>query len=424
MIETLTLEPGLTLRCCRDSRFKQGCISVQFLRNMTESEAAMNALLPAVLLRGTAQHSDLRSITAHLDTLYGAAVSPMARRVGDRQTVGLYCSFMDDRFALPGDKVLEPMAAFLEELLFNPLLENGSFVPEIVESEKKNQVSAIESEYNDKRHYAVTRTLEILCKGDSFAIPRMGTAVQTRAITPEGLYSHYQKVLAESPIEIFYVGAADAQTVASLLMPIFGGHSRKVTQLPTQTGLSVCHNDAVTETQEVSQGKLVMSYVTDVTNRDKDFAAMQVMNVLFGGGMTSKLFQNVREKLSLCYSIGSSYYAAKGILLVSAGIDFDKELSAREEITRQLAQCAAGNITPEELTAAKEALASGLRAVHDSPSAIESYYGSLVLADLSRTAREHLSMVQQVTAEDVVRMAKTLHPAATYFLKGESHEEA
>lgn len=424
MTETLTLEPGLTLRCFRDTRFKQGCISIQFLRNMTEDEAAMNALLPAVLLRGTMKHPDLRAITAHLDTLYGASVSPMARRVGDRQTAGLYCSFMDDRFAMPGDKVLEPMAAFLEELLFQPLLQNGCFVPEIVESEKKNQISAIESEYNDKRLYAVSRTIETLCRGDSFAIPRMGTVAETGAITPEKLFAHYEKLLTESPIEIFYVGAADSQTVAGLLIPVFGDRNRKPMQLPPQTGLNVFNEDAVTETQEVSQGKLVLSYVTDVTNRDDSFAAMQVMNVLFGGGMTSKLFQNVREKLSLCYSIGSSYYAAKGIVLVSAGIDFDKEDAAREEIARQLAACVEGCITPEELMAAKEALSSGLRAVHDSPSAIENYYQTAALAGVARTAESHLAAVQKVTVEDVVRMAKTLRPAATYFLKGASHGEA
>ena len=113
MIETLPLLPGVVLRCCRDARFKQGCLSVQLVRPMAAEEAAMNSLLPAVLLRGTRLHPDLRSITMALDDLYGAAVSPLVRRVGDYQTTGLYCSFMDQRFALPGDRVLEPMAAFL-----------------------------------------------------------------------------------------------------------------------------------------------------------------------------------------------------------------------------------------------------------------------------------------------------------------------
>ena len=119
MIELIELLPGVELRCCRDGRFKQGCLSFQFVRPMDKAEAARNALLPSVLLRGTNAHPTLRAITEHLDTLYGASVSTLVRRVGDYQTTGLYCGFMDDRFALPGDRVLAPMVAFLGELLLD-----------------------------------------------------------------------------------------------------------------------------------------------------------------------------------------------------------------------------------------------------------------------------------------------------------------
>ena len=129
MIQTYHLLPGVTLRAFRDSRFKQGCLSFQMIRAMDSREASLNALLPSVLLRGTRRHRDLRSITEHLDSLYGASVGTLVRRVGDRQTVGLYCGFMDDRFALPGDKVLEPMLSFLEELLLEPLVLEDAFLP-------------------------------------------------------------------------------------------------------------------------------------------------------------------------------------------------------------------------------------------------------------------------------------------------------
>ena len=145
MIEKTELLPGITLRCCRDSRFKQGCLSFQLVRQMDGNEAHFNALIPAVLLRATNTHPDLRSITEHLDQLYGASVSTLVRRVGDYQTVGLYCGFMDDRFALPGDRVLEPMLKFLEELLLDSPLEEGVFHSAFVESEKKNLIATIES---------------------------------------------------------------------------------------------------------------------------------------------------------------------------------------------------------------------------------------------------------------------------------------
>lgn len=420
MIQTLTAPTGLTLHAFHDSRFKQGCLSIQFIAPMTSETAAMNALIPAVLLRGTQKHPTLRSITEALDSLYGAAVSPMARRVGDHQAVGFYCAFIDDRFALDGDAVFAPLTEFLGELLLESPLQDGGFLPDFVELEKKNQISAVEAEGNDKRTYAMNQTISHLCRGDSFAVPRMGTTESIAAITPKKLRLQYEQLLKTAPIEVFYVGSKSAEEVAARIEPIFAGLSRQVQPLPEQSDLAAYQVGDLTETQEITQGKLCMSYVTPITSRCEDFAAMQVLNVLFGGGMTSKLFQNVREKLSLCYSISSSYYSTKGILLVSAGIDFDKEALTRAEIEKQLADCVNGVISPEELTAAKEALCSGLRGAHDSPSAIEGYYQTSFLSGHPRTTAEHMAAVQKVTLEDVVAAAKTLTNATSFFLKGGS----
>jgi len=277
MIETMTLLPGVTLRVCRDTRFKQGCLSFQLVRQMVSEEAALNALLPSVLLRGTAACPDLRSITEHLDELYGASVSALVRRVGDYQTTGLYCGFMDDRFALPGDKVLEPMLRFLEELLLDSPLEHGVFLSSFVESEKKNLIATIESELNDKRAYSMSRLLRILCREDTFGIPRLGEKDQVAKITPESLYAHYRRILQTSPIEVFYVGSAEAGVVASALMPLLNRLDRNYVPLPPQTAFHPCEKSHVVETMDVSQGKLCMGFVTPIINRERDFAAMQLL---------------------------------------------------------------------------------------------------------------------------------------------------
>lgn len=420
MIETMTLRPGITLRVCRDTRFKQGCLSFQLVRQMDKAESALNALLPSVLLRGTKIHPDLRSITQRLDELYGASVSPLVRRVGDYQTTGLYCGFMDDRFALPGDRVMEPMLTFLEEILLQSPLENGGFLPGFVESEKKNLISTIESELNDKRAYANGKLLRILCNEDPFGLPRLGEVEDVAAITPKALYDHCQKILAESPIEIFYVGSADIGEVAALLVPLVEKLPRNCKPLASQTPLQIGSGRHEVEEMDVAQGKLCMGFTVPITNRQKEFAAMQVMNVIFGSGMTSKLFMNVREKMSLCYSIGSSYYGSKGIVLVHAGIDFDKEELTRQEILRQLDLCREGQITVQELKAAKEALLSSLRATHDSPGAMEGFYATAALGSLYFTHEGYMEAVENVTISDVVACARQISLHSSYFLKGGS----
>ncbi|MGM9604957.1 MAG: EF-P 5-aminopentanol modification-associated protein YfmF [Faecousia sp.] len=416
MIETLSLLPGVVLRCCRDARFKQGCLSVQLVRPMAAQEAAMNALIPTVLLRGTVRHPDLRSITMALDDLYGAAVSPLVRRVGDYQTTGLYCSFMDQRFALPGDRVLEPMAAFLRELLLESPLEDGGFLREFVDSEKRNLISSMECELNDKQVYAMGRLLKTMCREDSFGLPRLGEKEQVAAIDAAGLYRHYQKILLESQIQLFYVGSAPAEQVAALLRPLFDLPGRNPQPLAPQTDLRIGPGGEVTETMEVTQGKLCMGFTTPITNRTPEFAAMQLLNTLFGGGMTSKLFLSVREKQSLCYSIGSNYYGSKGIVTVSAGIDCDKKDLVCDEILHQLELCRREDFTEQELNAAKQALISSLRATHDSPGSIEGYYATAALSALKLTPEEYMDAIDAVTASQVARAAQTLKKHTVYFL--------
>lgn len=420
IIEIMELSPHVTLRCFRDTRFKQGCLSFQLVGPMEREHIAYNALLPAVLLRGTKTCPDLRAITQRLDTLYGAAVGPMVRRIGDYQTTGLYCSFMDERFALPGDQVLAPMLEFLEELLLDPVMENDGFSAAFVDSEKKNLISTIESERNDKRTYALSRLLEEMCRGDSFGLPRLGKPEDVEKVDPVGLYSYYQELLRTAPIEIFYVGSAESGHVAQLLRPLLARISREPRGLPEQTALHPAPGQDLTERMDVNQGKLCMGFTLQTTTRDPDFAAAQVFNTIFGGGMTSKLFQNVREKLSLCYYVGSSYYRTKGLMTVSAGIDFDQEQRTREEILRQLDACRAGQITPAELAAAKEALLSSLRATHDSPGAIEGYYAVSALSGMDLTPQAYMDAIRAVDTDQVVRVARGVQLHTTYFLKGGS----
>jgi len=418
MTNTIELLPGVTLRCHPANRFKQGCLSFSVIRPMCPEEAALNALIPAVLLRGTVKHPDLRSITLKLDDLYGASMGTQVRRVGDYQTMGLYCGFLEDRYALPGDEILAPMVDFLREVLLEPVTENGAFSAAFTESEKKNLIATIESELNDKRAYAMGKMLRTMCKADSFGVPRLGDKEAVAAITPESAWNHYQTCLRESRIDIFYVGTAPAEQVAQLLMPLFDGIDRDYVNLSGQTPFHDAGGQDLSEQMDVTQGKLCMGYVTPVTNRDEGFVATQVMNTIFGAGMTSKLFMNIREKMSLCYAIGSGYYGTKGIVTVSAGIDFDKEQLVREEIARQLDAIRNGNVSDGELGAAKEALLSSLRGTHDSPGAIEGYYATAALSGMGMTPAVYMDAIRAVTKEQVAEAARQLRLHTTYFLKG------
>ena len=420
MIKTIELFPGVTLRCCRDDRFKQNVLSLQFLRPMCREEASLNALLPAVLLRGCKSCPDMRSVTLKLDDLYGASIGALVRRTGDIQSTGLSCGFIDDRFTLEGDALLAPMMAFLEEILLDPVTADGVFSAEYVASEKQNLIWTLESQRNDKRAYAGNQLLKQLCKEDSYGIPRLGEIADVEAITPESLYAHYRKVLEESPVHVFFVGSMNPEAVADALRPMLSRLAKQPMTLPSQTGLKPGDYCEREEVLDVAQGKLCMGYVTPITLRDPRYAAVQVCNTIFGAGMTSKLFMQVREKMSLCYDIGSGFHGSKGIMTVSAGIEFEKKDIVLQEVKHQLQQILEGNVSREEMAAAKESLLSMLRSYHDSPGAIEGYYASAAISGIGMDTARFMAAVEAVELSDVIAAAKTLQLQAVYFLKGEN----
>ena len=150
------------------------------------------------------------------------------------------------------------------------------------------------------------------------------------------------------------------------------------------------------------------------------FVTMQLVNTVFGGGVTGKLFTNVREKNSLCYDIGSSYYGVKGLLAVGAGIDFDKKDDVKAQVLAQLEACQKGEISRQELTAAKQSMISGLRSVYDSVNGIESYHATGAISGLDLTPEEYEKKVEAVTVEMIAEAAKTVTLHTTFFIKGET----
>ena len=170
----------------------------------------------------------------------------------------------------------------------------------------------------------------------------------------------------------------------------------------------------------MTQGKLCMGYVTPITLRDDRFAATQVLNMLLGGGMTSKLFMQVREKESLCYDIGSGFHGSKGILVVSAGIEFAMKETVVEKIRQQLDACRQGDFTDSELQCAKQGLLTQLQSTHDSPGSIENYYASGVLSGLNKTPAEYMAAVEAVTAQQVQEAARSLREHTLYFFRGKA----
>ena len=174
----------------------------------------------------------------------------------------------------------------------------------------------------------------------------------------------------------------------------------------------------VTETMDVTQGKLAMGYRCG----SDDYPAMVLANLIFGGTSNSKLFMNVREKLSLCYYASSSYARSKNIMTVSSGVEQKDYDRAMEEIACQLAAVQNGEWEDWEQDGALQAMLSSLTSLPDSQGALENYYLGQIATDAGETPEELTAALREVTKERIMAAAQTVKPDTVYFLSGK--EEA
>lgn len=413
------LLPDVFLTVLHTEKFRTNCLSVSLLRPLCREEAALNALLPDVLLRGCKMCPDMGEISAWLDSRYGAGVQATVRKKGEVQAIGFFMDYMDEKFAQPGEDLTGDMCRLLGSFLLEPVLEGGVFRQDFVDGEKVNLINAIMAQINDKRTYASIRLRQEMFRDEPYGVSKNGERDQVEAITPASLYRHYQEILATSRIELVFAGRADGEMVRDALLEALKNLPRQET-VPVHTSLGPMPQVAQekTETLDITQGNLVMGFRNGVTSSDPDYPAMLMFNGIFGGSMTSKLFMNVRERLSLCYYASSGLDRFKGIMLVSSGVDMDKYEMARDEILRQLEACKQGNITELEMESTRSYIQSSLRSSGDSLMRMEDFWLSQLVGGYDYTPEELMKAISQVTLEDVVRAANRTVLDTIFFLKG------
>lgn len=423
MEETRTkLANGVYLTCMPARKFKTSLLSAQFVVPIERGSASENALLPAVLRRGTARCPDLGSLSAELDRLYGAQIDYTVRKKGENQCVGFVASMIDDAFTPGGEKLLEPVAALLGELICDPVTENGRFLPTYVNGERTNLVDAIRSLLNDKRDYADLRLLQEMCSGEPYGISRYGDEESAAAITAESLQQCYTRLIDAGRLELFYSGSAAPERVQEALGRVVEALPR--TSPSREIAVSASHPPRkepriVTEAMEVTQGKLGMGFACG----SDDQSAMLLGNTLFGGSSNSKLFLNVREKLSLCYFASSIYHRQKGIITVSSGIEFANYQRAYDEIVAQLEAVRAGKLEDWEQQGARSTLINAYTSMGDSQSKLENFWLGQIATGRSETPEDLAREVREVTPDRIFQAMSTVTLDTVYFLTGKEAAE-
>lgn len=417
MSKLIKLKNGIQVQIISDDKFKTSAISVNFIKKLNKKTATINALLPYVLKRGCKKFPNTMDLNRYLDELYGSKLSCNVTKSGDNQIISLTGVTVSDIYAkehMPFNKLTELMY----EIIYSPYLCDNKFVELYVEREKENMKLFIEGIKNDKREYARKRVIEEMFENSTYGLYAYGDTETLAKITAEDLTNYYKNDFLSSISNIVVAGAVDEDAIEKTITELFKNvivSTDYKTIYPTRSRLET---KTVIEPSDVTQSKLAIGYSTEITRNHPNYFGMLLFDNLFGGSVHSKLFLNVREKLSLAYYASSRYNSYKGYLLVDSGIETANYEKAKTEIEKQLNDMKSGNFSEKDIECTKLALVNNYKSAKDSLSALLNYYSTSLLVENFLEIDAAINNINKTTKDDIISAAQTVNIDTIYLLKG------
>lgn len=402
----------------KNERFNTTSVSFNFYLPLSADTAAEYALLPFMLTTCGAEYPDFSVLNFKLSRLYGARLDASAEKLGDYQLLRMRISVINDNYTFESESLLSRATDMLLSLIFEPKAENGAFCEEDLSREKRKAIEHIKGEISEKRIYAKNRLIGEMYKGEAYGVPKCGTVEDVQKITGETLYKSWEKMLKKAFIRVQIIGA-------SLPPRFFEGIAERLAGIDRAEITDCKRNEPtpatekpkeITERMAVKQGKLVMGFSSDMCGDDDVSLPLMVMTDIFGGGPYSKLFSNVREKMSLCYYCSAAAVRQKGLITVDSGVEAENADKAQTEILNQLDAVKKGEFTDFEYEASIKSLRDSLNSYNDSQVLLDTWYALKAGNATLYSPEEIAAEISHITREDIVNAAKGVKLHTVYKL--------
>ena len=417
-ITSKILTEGRCFHAIYDDKYKTEYLNIFFKLPLTLKNASYASLVARVLQRGSEGFPSMKELSRALDDNYSTTVGAGTFKCGESIVFSLVLSNVKDRYALMGEKIFDRGVEILNDLYRRPLTREGGFIQEYFDGEKQNLIDTINAQINNKSAYSRSRFISAMCKDEAFAIGSNGDVDTVKAINPVDAYEFYKNVILTSPCDIYYVGEKNPDEVAS----IFEGVFEKGGELPTnEIVYSEREVKRVVESLDIAQGHLWIGFRTGITYNSENYLDAVLFNMVLGGDVTGKMFMNLREKMSLCYTCHSSMDSNKGLLMAYAGIDPSNAEKTEKAFFEQLDKIKSGDISDDEISDAKKSFANRMREIVDNPSLLATWY--FLRQGSDRDPERDAVDIDKITREDIVKIANSIIPDTVYLLAGKGENE-
>lgn len=410
---------GVRANLIKTDKFKTNMVGVFFSTPMTLENASINALIPAVLRRGTNNYPTMKEISKKLEELYGAKFDCGISKKGENQVIRFYGEIVNKKFVDEKNDIFSEFVDVIKDVIFNPILENGMFKEEYVKQEKEQVKDIIESRKNDKVQYALERCYEIMFDGEPYGVSEFGTTESVEKTSNKELIEAYYNMLKNYQVDIVLAGDITQEEFKNIVAK-FNFEPREELKIKSAEIVHVDKVKNTTEEFDINQGKLSLGFRVNIDVNTDDYYKMLVYNGILGGGVQSKLFQNVREKNSLAYYSFSRFEKIKTVMGISSGIEIKNYQKALDTILEQIEDMKKGNISEYEYNTTIKTLENSLNSMRDEQAQMLDFNYTQILTGNNRTLEDIIEAIHKVTIDDVIKIADKIELDTIYFMTGKN----
>jgi len=419
-MENIEIKKGINLHIIKTNKFKTNLLALFLSTPLSKEEVTKNALIPAVLRRGSKNMPSQEQISIELEEMYGAAFDCGIDKIGNNQVLKFYLEAINNEFLPENEDNLKQAIDILLEVVFNPLIHNNEFNKEYVESEIKNLRQVIEGRKDSKATYALDRCIEEMYKNTPYSLYKYGDLNELNNIDEKNLYEQYINLINNCKIDIFVSGNIEENIKEKII------NNENINKLNQRNAVYIINDkqsrkketkeeQEVSESMDINQGKLIIG-LDILEENDTDKYTGLLYNAILGGIPTSKMFQNVREKNSLAYTASSSFIRQKANIFIKCGIDIENYKKALEIIKEQLEDMKKGEFTDKNIEEAKTNIISTINFIPEEQDTELMYYFSQELSGYEMSSEEYISKINSITKDNIIDLASRIQVNTIYFL--------
>lgn len=406
----------------KTDKFKKVKIRINFKELIDKEKIVYRNMLSLILLEATKAYPTRRLLDIECENLYNIGVSANVTASGNYNIMQFSTSFLNEKYT--EKNMLDNSVKFFLDFIFEPYIENDKFNEQAFNNAKNIMIDEMESYNDNPGRYAFSRLYEEMCPNSVIRYRNIGYMEDLEKLTNEKLYEYYKELLKNNFVDIFVIGDIDIDEVTKIIKKYFDINTIKKNSISHFIEQKEFRKKSLTvkDKKSISQSILLLgSKIKDITDFERKYV-LPLYNQILGGSPDSKLFREVREKNSLCYSISSTHSGVASLEYVIAGIDkenFDKTLKI---VKKEVKKMEDGDFKEEQLEQAKIAFLASLKEIEDDMNAIINIYEAHEYLDYD-LLDEREKNIKLVTKKDIINASKKIKLDTIYLLEGEMQDE-